>query len=216
MGIYCIASLTGGWYVGITSRCQRRLGTVALLSTLQRTSTLSSFISSDGMAVRVHSQSCYHVCISAFFQWNVEICVCKRVRPSPRGHLTHSLISGHEFHSLVLTRSTLQHRKALLPQSKSSWLFYAAWGCEFWTVFQHTWRVLEFYFYNVDINSWKNLCFMLQPLQEVKWAVVIVGGVGGGMVVAERGICLPSTAWATRCPLTCCWKTLLRCSKDWY
>lgn len=90
---------------------------------------------------------------SVFFQWNVEICVCKLVRPSPRGHLTHSLISGHEFHSLVLTRSTLQHRKALLPQSKSSWLFYAAWGCEFWIVFQHTWRVLEFYFYNVDINS---------------------------------------------------------------
>ena len=47
----------------------------------------------------------------------------------------------------------------------------------------------------LDINSWKHLCFMLQPLQEMKWAVVIVGGVGG-MVVAEWGIRLPSTAQA--------------------
>lgn len=167
------------------------------------------------MAVRVHSQSCRHVGISAFFQWNMEICVCKHVRPSPRGHLTHSLISGHEFHSLVLTRSTLQHRKVLLPQSKSSWLFYAAWGWV-WTVFQHTWRALEFYFYSVDINSWKNLCFMLKPLQEMK-SVVIVGGVGVGGNGGSREGHIPSEhSLGTRCPLTCCWKTLLRCSKDWY
>ena len=112
MGVYRIASLTWRWCVGITSWPVSKISnssTPSQLSKKQPQRLPTSFQVMGWLSECTH-RAVVMLVFQRFFNgtWRSVY-----VSVSDKGTVD-------AFHSLVLMRSTLQHRKVLLPQSKSS------------------------------------------------------------------------------------------------